>query len=114
MQIENECFDYEITCPVCGEKMMLCTLCMWDQEGTGEDAPGDCDWTEEYGCFRKKPTPKISKPCTDRICFIDGHDLKYKTFTCEAQNQQEAISKMMDLFGANFDHHIEDVFKVEE
>ena len=54
VQIDNDCFCYEVVCPVCGESMMLCTLCMWDQEETGEDAPGDCDWTEKHGCFRSR------------------------------------------------------------
>lgn len=36
-------FKYEIICPCCGEKMMLCTMC--------HDDYGDiCDWNEENGC----------------------------------------------------------------
>ena len=48
-----------------------------------------------------------------KVCFIDGHDLKYKVFTCEARSREEAIEKMMDVYGPNFDHHIEDVFRME-
>ena len=48
------------------------------------------------------------------VQFIDGHDLKYKTFRCTAENQQEAISKMFDVYGKNFDHHVIDVYKKEE
>ena len=49
-----------------------------------------------------------------KVCFIDGYDLKYKTFTCEAKSREEAIEKMMDAYGPNFDHHIEDVFLLNE
>lgn len=46
--IDQDDFEhYEFTCPVCGEKLMLCTLCNDDQDG-------GCDWTEEYGCFRMR------------------------------------------------------------
>lgn len=41
---------YEITCPVCGNKMMLCTLCRWDQEDEGKSPI--CDWCDNK-CFRK-------------------------------------------------------------
>ena len=53
-------------------------------------------------------------PGTYKVCFIDGHDLKYKTFTCTAENRKDAISKMLDLFGRNFDHRIADVFRLED
>lgn len=43
---------YEITCPICGEKMMLCTLCHWDQSDANE--PDHCDWCKETGCYRMK------------------------------------------------------------
>ena len=62
---------------------------------------------------RRKRQPNIGEPGTYKVCFIDGHDLKWKVFTCQAQNRVEAISKMREMFGANFDHHIEDVFRVE-
>lgn len=52
--LDDDCFDYEATCPVCGKQMKLCTICMWDQENTGEDAPGDCDWTRDHGCWRQR------------------------------------------------------------
>jgi rRNA maturation protein Nop10 len=52
--IDNDEMDsYDTVCPVCGNELMLCTLCMWDQEGTGEDAPGDCDF-HDGKCFRRK------------------------------------------------------------
>ena len=63
---------------------------------------------------RKKPDPMLGDPGTYRVCFIDGHDLKYKTFTCEALNRKDAISKMMDLFGPNFDHQIADVYRLDD
>lgn len=36
---------YEIYCPVCGKKIMLCSDC---------GHHNDCDWTEESGCKMKK------------------------------------------------------------
>lgn len=57
---------------------------------------------------------RANYPGTYKVCFIDGHDLKYKTFTCNAENRKEAISKMLDLFGRNFDHRIADVFRLED
>lgn len=36
---------YEIYCPVCGKKIMLCSMC---------GHHNDCDWTEEAGCKMKK------------------------------------------------------------
>ena len=32
-------------CPVCGKKIMLCSMC---------GHHNDCDWTEEAGCKMKK------------------------------------------------------------
>lgn len=34
-----------IKCPVCGKKIMLCSMC---------GRHNDCDWTEEAGCKMKK------------------------------------------------------------
>lgn len=48
-----------------------------------------------------------------QVCFVDGHDMKYKTFKCEANSCKEAIEKMMDAYGANFDHQVKDVYKLE-
>lgn len=45
---EDEEVEYEVTCPVCGNRIMLCTLCTWD------GMPKECDWTKEDGCFRKR------------------------------------------------------------
>lgn len=36
---------YQIYCPVCGKKIMLCSDC---------GHHNDCDWTEESGCKMKK------------------------------------------------------------
>lgn len=63
---------------------------------------------------KPKPAPSLGDPGTYKVCFIDGHDLKYKTFTCTAENRKEAVSKMLDLFGRNFDHRIADVFRLED
>lgn len=48
---EQEHTCYEVTCPVCGQKLMLCTLCNWDSEET--DRPHFCDWSPANGCYRQ-------------------------------------------------------------
>lgn len=49
---EHEC--YEIDCPSCGYRMMLCTLCYWDQEDEEDfDGHHKCDWRKKDGCYRK-------------------------------------------------------------
>ena len=63
---------------------------------------------------RRKRQPNIGEPGTYKVCFIDGYDLKWKVFTCQAQNRVEAINMTRELFGANFDHQITDVFRVED
>ena len=63
---------------------------------------------------RRKRQPNICEPGTYKVCFIDGHDLKYKTFTCDARNRKEAIGKMFDLFGPSFDHQIKDVYRRDD
>ena len=63
---------------------------------------------------RRKRQPNIGEPGTYKVCFIDGHDLKWKVFTCEAKNRVEAISKMHEIFGANFEHRIAEVFRVQD
>lgn len=39
---------FEIFCPYCGEKMMLCDECQHSEGFTW------CDWCEEKGCWRKR------------------------------------------------------------
>ena len=48
---ENDTTNYEVICPVCGNPMMLCTLCHWDNEEA--ENPHDCDWCPARGCYRK-------------------------------------------------------------
>lgn len=43
---------YSVICPGCGRKLMLCTLCHWDDVDAGL---GDrCDWNPKHGCFRQR------------------------------------------------------------
>jgi len=49
-----------------------------------------------------------------RICYIDGHDLRYKTFVTEAENREAAIKNLRDLYSTgDFDHQIASVIKEE-
>lgn len=42
VQIDRKDPDFFVICPVCGRKLMLCSMC-------GER----CDWKEETGCHMK-------------------------------------------------------------
>lgn len=48
---------YEIFCPNCGRKMLLCDACMHAEDG----GITICDWTEKGGCFRNNPRKKGGK-----------------------------------------------------
>lgn len=45
------------------------------------------------------------------VHYIDGHDLKYKTFTTDAITPEEAESKMRWSYEADFDHQIIEIIK---
>lgn len=47
------------------------------------------------------------------INFIDGHDLKFKTTSVTADTEEEAESKLYEIYG-NFDHQITNIqpFKI--
>lgn len=49
----DEAICYQVSCPVCGYEMMLCTLCRWDQEEEEGFTDHKCDWSQERGCFRR-------------------------------------------------------------
>lgn len=41
---------YEVYCPYCGKKIMLCDECMHSNDNIEQK----CDWCKETGCFRNK------------------------------------------------------------
>ena len=41
---------YEIYCPYCGQKMLLCDDCMHSPDNKAQH----CDWCKETGCFRNR------------------------------------------------------------
>lgn len=43
------------------------------------------------------------------IYYIDGNDLKYKTFITTAGSTAEAVRKMRDSYESDFDHQIIEV-----
>lgn len=49
-----------------------------------------------------------------RINYIDGHDLRYKSFETSAKSKEDAISKLWDRYDADFDHHIAEVIELPE
>lgn len=49
-----------------------------------------------------------------KVAYIDGHDLKYKTFTTAAESPEDAIRKMRESYEADFDHQIIEVYEEKE
>jgi len=47
-----------------------------------------------------------------KICFIDGHDLRYKEYLTRAADVQEAVENMYSEYGHNFDHSITSITRV--
>lgn len=43
----------ETVCPICGEKLMICTLCEHCSSGDVYERD-DCDWCKEHGCHRDR------------------------------------------------------------
>lgn len=56
----------------------------------------------------------IETSCTAwKVCFIDGHDLKYKEFITNANTREEAIDNMYLTYGYNFDHSITSITRID-
>jgi len=51
---------------------------------------------------------------TYKVAYIDGHDLKYKTFTTAAESPEDAVRKMRESYEADFDHQIIEVYEEKE
>ena len=49
-----------------------------------------------------------------KIQYIDGHDLKYKVFTTEAKDPEEAQVKLWESYESDFDHQIIDIYRTED
>lgn len=49
-----------------------------------------------------------------RINYIDGHDLRYKSFEVSADTQEDAVSALWDAYDADFDHHIVEIVELPE
>jgi len=101
---EQEHTCYEVTCPVCGQKLMLCTLCHWDDEES--DDPKGCDWSPCNGCCRKLP---IIKPkLKEYEVFVN----LYASFvdTVKATSQEEANNIVREKF-ANMTKEYESVVR---
>ena len=45
--VENN--GYQVTCPNCGKKIMLCDACLHSKD----NKTMRCNWSEENGCFRQ-------------------------------------------------------------
>ncbi len=49
-----------------------------------------------------------------KVQYIDGHDLKYKTFSTTAESPEDAVRKLRDSYEADFDHQIIEVYEESE
>jgi hypothetical protein len=49
-----------------------------------------------------------------RINYIDGHDLRYKSFETPAKSKEAAVSALCSCYQANFDHRIIEIIEVKE
>ena len=61
---------YQIFCPQCGERIMLCSACMDASDNTRHK----CDWDDVKGCFRKPvqlPLEEILQRFIDK-CYSTG------------------------------------------
>ena len=50
-----------------------------------------------------------------RINYIDGHDMRYKSFETAAESTEEALSKLWDRYKPfDFDHQIVETIELKE
>lgn len=47
-----------------------------------------------------------------KINYIDGHDLRFKSFETDAENRDQAIRNLRESYTSDFDHQIESVIEV--
>lgn len=93
-------------CIKCKARKML----SWDPETKTSgycDCNGESFDTVYTGCIYQNMEP--FKKFT--VCFVDGHDMKYKTVTLEAKNEKEAVSMVFDRFGSGFEHSLVGVYE---
>jgi len=91
--------DLEVTCPGCGRRMMLCSMC--DEE---------CDWVEKYGCRMDKShvseSVVIYWPSGTAVYALGK---KEALFTYEGVILLEKAIEQFSVWEATFDHaRIED------
>lgn len=55
IQWDVEKDGYQISCPYCGNKIMLCDACKHSDDNPEQK----CDWCEQYNCFRKPKNPPL-------------------------------------------------------
>ena len=61
---------YQISCPYCGNKIMLCDAC----KHSDDNPDMCCDWCEDYNCFRKPKNILLIKVLQKKIedCYAKG------------------------------------------
>lgn len=71
------------------------------------DCAGEPFDTVYTGCIYQnmKPLKKYT------VCFIDGHDLRYKTVDIETETKEKAVEKVFNMYGSNFEHKLTGIFE---
>lgn len=71
--VEKE--GYKINCQHCGKEIMLCDACLHSDDNIG----GQCDWSEDKGCWRQKKTNKEEtlSYITDKIENLSDFEKKF-------------------------------------
>lgn len=49
-----------------------------------------------------------------RVNYIDGHDLRFKSFETPAESEAAAISALWNNYESDFDHHIVEIIPLKE
>ena len=86
--------EYETTCPVCGNKLMLCTYCH-------DDFGDHCDWDEDSDSCSRSCRPDIN------ILQVQHHSDSHFSTTCsENGNNYDRLRKEMLAAGVS-DYDVE-------
>lgn len=70
MRWDVERDGYQINCPFCGEKIMLCDACRHSDDNPEQK----CDWCEQRNCFRKPKSIPLIRILQKKIkdCYAKG------------------------------------------
>lgn len=91
VEVDEGDHNYETTCPICGKKLMLCTLCH-------DDHGDECDWTEKRGCKFSRRNAKVSKPVPfDDMIDVAFAEIYHEACTMEKERKIEPHNTMEEF-----------------